>query len=294
MKNIYTTILIALIVNAVGFAQGNNNSISNTQHNNKVHSSAHDSDHSNHHHATHNHTSETKQHKIQFTEGTLEINGIGDLTISATDGQEVIIESEVENHDHDKRSKGLKSLNSAGIDDNTGLGIAAIKEGSTLTLTQVGKDCNCNGVTVYVPKSVKISISHKTVDGDHVKVSDIANEIIISTLYQNIQLHNITGPMSVKTVYGEVEADFSKVSQQGSISINAVYGLVDVSLPSNTKANLELSANYGEIFSDMNVEVEKNEGMQSLSTTKIKGLLNDGGVLINLKSSYDNIYLRSK
>lgn len=293
--------MISLTMVIVGYSQTStktNSSVSNiNSHNIHVHANANTGQHhDSHHHGSHGHSAKTKQYKVSFNSGTVEINGIGELEILSTDGTEVIIESDIENHDKDHRSVGLKSLNSAGIDDNTGMGISAIKNdnGSTLELTQIGNECNCHGVKVYVPKAVKVSVNHKSIHGEYIKINDISNEIIISTLYQDVDLINITGPMSVKTVYGSVEADFNTVSQKGSITINAVYGLVDVSLPSDSKANLELSASYGEILSDMNVEVEKNGDLRSLSTTKVKGTLNGGGVLVKIKSSYENVYLRSK
>lgn len=293
MKNIYITLILSLIFGLTANSQTRTETHTTTKTNHHTDGSAHHHSDS-HNHDSHHSNTETKQHKVNFSSGLIEINGIAELEILSAPGSEVIIESEVEDHEHDERSKGLKSLNSAGIDDNTGLGISAVKDGTTLNLTQVGKNCNCNGVKIYIPKSVKISINHKTSDGEHIKIKDIANEIIISSLYQNVTLENITGPMSIKTVYGNVESDFSKVSQRGSISINAVYGLVDVSLPRDTKANVQLSASHGEILSDMNVQVEEENDIRSVSTTKVQGTINGGGVLINLKSSYDNIYLRSK
>lgn len=294
MKYIFSTLILTVILIMSGISQtaaySNVNISDNTNHH--VNVRAYENESTSHH--SHHHNLETKQYKINFNSGTVEINGIGELEILSTDGDEVIIESDIENHDKDNRSAGLKSLNSAGIDDNTGMGISANKNGSTLELTQIGNECNCHGVKVYVPKAVKVSVNHKSVHGEYIKINGISNEIIISTLYQNVDLINITGPMSVKTVYGNVEADFNNVNQKGSITINAVYGLVDVSLPSDSKANLELSASYGEILSNMNVEVEKDGDLRSLSTTKVKGTLNGGGVLVKIKSSYENVYLRSK
>ena len=101
--------------------------------------------------------------------------------------------------------------------------------------------------------------------------------------------------MSVKTVYGEVEADFSKVSQQGSISINAVYGLVDVSLPSNTKANLELKSTMGTVFTNFDFKIPSSKGLKQYGNSrKIDTKLNNGGVKISLSSSTGNVYLRKK
>ncbi len=294
MKNILLTLLLLSMTIITGLTQTSAAINTNTHINN--HSSVNINAHANtsHHHNSHHHNASTKQHKINFNSGQIYIDGVGDLMVLSTTGNEVIIESEVTNHEQDKRAQGLKPLNSAGIEDNTGMGISAKVDGDMLTITQISNDCNCEGVKIYVPKSVKISISNKDVHANDIEINDIESEIIISTLYQNVTLTNVSGPMSVKSVYGNVEGIFKEVDQNGSITINAVYGFVDVSLPQSTKANLRLSASYGELLSDMNVEVEKEGNMQKLSSTKVKGTLNGGGVLIDLKSSYENVYLRSK
>lgn len=287
MKNI---LLIQLIINVIlvsGFAQTNHmtNINSYTSNHNSVNV---------HNHHSHKHNTETKQHKINFSSGAMFVEGVSDLEVLSTTGNEVIIESAVVNQEQDKRSAGLKPLNSAGIEDNTGMGLSAIVKDQNLTITQISNDCNCEGVKIYVPSNVKISINNKNVHANDIKINDVKSEIIISTLYQNVSLYSVTGPMSIKTVYGNVEGDFKEVNQKGSITINAVYGFVDISLPQSTKANLILSASYGELLSDMNVEVEKDQNMRKLSSTKVRGTLNGGGVLIDLKSSYENVYLRSK
>ena len=84
------------------------------------------------------------------------------------------------------------------------------------------------------------------------------------------------------------------MSQQAPISISSVNGELDITIPSNTKADLVLSTFSGDIFTDMDIEFDKKskEGLSIIGGNKIKGTLNGGGVDILLNTINDNIYLR--
>jgi hypothetical protein len=92
-----------------------------------------------------------------------------------------------------------------------------------------------------------------------------------------------------------VEATFSTLSQKGSISIHSIYDFVDVSLPAGAKANIGIETPYGDIYSDVDINVATTDkGMRVISGSKLKGTVNGGGVDLRLTSSYENIYLRKK
>ena len=67
---------------------------------------------------------------------------------------EVIVSTMVEEDEGNDRSRGLKLLNSLGLDDNTGFGISVNKEGNNLNIRQISKTCSCNEVTIKVPKNM--------------------------------------------------------------------------------------------------------------------------------------------
>ena len=114
-------------------------------------------------------------------------------------------------------------------------------------------------------------------------------------MYNDVKLVNVTGPMSVKSVYGSVEANFSSLSQKGSISIHSIYDFVDVTLPATVKADVNLKTPFGNIYSDIDIDVKTTEkGMRVISGSDLKGTVNGGGVEVVLTSSYENIYLRKK
>lgn len=233
--------------------------------------------------------------KASHSTGTLIIKGVDEATITAYDGNEVIISADVKHNEEEyERAKGLKVINSLGLDDNTSMGLSAKKEGEDFVITQIG-ECACSdgdGFQIQVPRSMKVEYSHNNYNGEDIIFDGISQELVVSALHNDLKLKNVTGPMAVKTVYGEIEAKFSEVAQDNSISINSVYGLVDVSLPSNANADLNLKTPYGQIHTNFDIKIEKTEGMRQVSSKKVKGKINNGGVAFNVTANYENIYLR--
>lgn len=233
-----------------------------------------------------------KSYDTKFNKGKVEIVDIGDLRIVESKINTVTIESEVEQDEKSDRAKGLRALNSAGLSDNTGMGISATVENGVLKITQISNDCFCEDVTIYVPNNVSIVFQGNNMSGGELLIEKVSNEINVSALHHNLILKDVTGPMAVKTVHGNIDGTFSNVNQDGSISIHAVYGHVDIGVPSSTKAELQLRAPYGEIYSDMDIQFDQDGEMRTISGKKINGSINGGGVPMMLKATYDNVYLR--
>lgn len=238
-----------------------------------------------------------KEYKVSHNSGKIILAGLDDVDVTAYDGSEVIITAHIDHDDEDSnRAAGLKMINSAGLDDNTGLGLSANKEGADLLVTQIG-ECSCSdgeGYQIKIPRSMGVEYSHSTYNGEELILSNISEEIVVSCNHTSITLDDVTGPMSIKTVYGSIEGNFKSLNQDNSISLNSVYGLVDIALPSSSKARLSLRTPYGQIYTDFDIDVEQKDGLRELSSKKVNGTINSGGVEMSLKSNYENIYLRKK
>jgi DUF4097 and DUF4098 domain-containing protein YvlB len=147
---------------------------------------------------------------------------------------------------------------------------------------------------VKVPKNVIVVYEHSTPYGSKVYFTSISGEIEVKTNHSSVILDNVTGPMTISTVHGKIEASFGSLNQNGPVSIASSHGLVDVTLPGGTKADLTLSSSWGEIYSDFDITVEKSSSLKSYSSNEVKGTLNGGGVNFNVSSTHGNIYLRKK
>tara|TARA_Y100000114_G_scaffold150097_1_gene165219 strand:+ start:59843 stop:60625 length:783 start_codon:yes stop_codon:yes gene_type:complete len=222
---------------------------------------------------------------------TLILKELNRVAVEAHDGNQVLMTSE--NHgDHPERAQGLKPLSARG-EDNTGIGLNVTTSGNEVTVFQAARRSQGKYV-IKVPKGMKVQIEHTGQhEGGKIEVSGLSTELEISGRYNSVYLKNITGPALVNTIYGKIEADFASLSQKGPTSLVSVYSTVDVTLPTNTKANLLVKTPYGEAYSDLNIEFPKTEEMRKISSA-IEGTLNGGGVGLELKASYGNVYLRKK
>jgi len=238
-----------------------------------------------------------QEYTVTHSAGKLILEGVDNAIITAYDGNEIRITADIDRDSEEvERSKGLKVVNSLGLVDNTDLGLAANKDGENFVITGIGSgSCGCDGeYEIQIPRSMGVEYSHSTYDSDELIINGVSQEIIVSTNYSDVQLKNVTGPMSIKTVYGDIDASFETLNQQSSVSLNSVYGLVDIALPPNSKADVSMRTPYGQILTDMDIQVDKTEGMRELSSKRVSGTINGGGVDLILKSGYENIYLRQK
>jgi predicted membrane protein len=237
---------------------------------------------------------QAQDYKVAKSTGKLVVN-LSSVRIEGYSGTEIVFSSLSEDRQSDERAKGLQPINGAGMIDNTGLGINVSDKGTTIEVTQVSQ--KGGKVKIMVPKGVSVSYSFdKVMNNGKAYFKNIESEVEVSVQYNSVDLENVTGPLSVKTIYGSVEAKF-KDNMKGPISIVSIYGHVDVAIPATTKANLKMSTSYGEIFaaSELKIDLEKTPNandMISYSNSNVKGKLNGGGMDFTLKSDYSKIYLR--
>jgi predicted membrane protein len=230
-----------------------------------------------------------QEFKISKNSGRLEIN-IGKVTVEGYNGNEIIFTSKDRERKDDERAKGLKEINGLGLDDNTGLGINVVDKGTTVVVKQL-KKMNSPEIKIMVPKGVTISYAFESQYGGDVSFKNVEGEIEVSANYNSVELINVSGPITAKSIYGHIEASFDQ-TVKGPISIVSVYGYADVTLPGTVKANLKLSTSYGELFMspDFKMEVDRGEDDENRVTGKING----GGINIGITCNYGKVYVRKK
>jgi len=222
---------------------------------------------------------------------TVIIKEVNRVSVEAYDGSEILIENSNSNA-KPERAEGLKALSARG-EDNTGIGLNVEQSGNEVIIFQASKRPQ-GKFTIKVPKSVKVQIEHTgNWEGGKIEVYGVTGELEISGRYNSVYLEDVSGPALVNTVYGEVHAIFTSLSQSGPTSLVSVYSTVDVTLPANTKADVSIKTPYGEAYSDLDIELPKTDGMRKIGST-VQGTLNGGGVELAIKASYANAYLRKK
>jgi hypothetical protein len=235
-----------------------------------------------------------QEYKVAQSTGKLILKDIDEVMVKGYSGSEIVFTGEAEEDEEPERAKGLKMVNALGLEDNTGLGISVRKDGGNVVVEKVGNNCSCE-IDIKLPASMSLEYEHSNYNGSEVHIEDVSGEVLISAMYNDVKLVNVTGPMSVKSIYGSVDAIFSNISQKGSISLRSIYDFVDVTMPSTAKFDVKLETPYGNIYSDIDIDVKTTEdGMRVISGSNLKGTVNGGGVDVVITSSYENIYLRKK
>lgn len=116
----------------------------------------------------------------------------------------------------------------------------------------------------------------------------------LHTVYGNMNIIGNHKSVHAHATYGDVESTLKRVDDMDVIFIHSTYGSVDLSLPKTLEAALDLSTSYGEIYSDLALEKDgKVMSSNHCGGSDGKYTMNGGGKAIEVKATYDNIYLRS-
>ena len=246
----------------------------------------------------------SQENKFEYTpkvKNKLHINNLlGKITLKNASGNALVIESDF-NVDRPERAEGLSILGA--LEDNTKLGANVSEENGVVTITGITKKVQDYSYVILVPEGINVILNYRNPFAN----SDIAFEsykgsVEVETLSSNVHIIDCTGPFTVNSVSGNVEATFSVLSEDGPTSLASVSGLVDVSIPENTKSTVKISNTMGDVYNNLDlVRVSKKEAdarKEGLNDIKQGGdgeyTLNGGGQKLLLNSVTGNIYLRKK
>ena len=216
----------------------------------------------------------------------VKIESKADITIKTHSKNQLLINADKMSKTPE-RAKGLKLVGEAGA-ANTDVGFYVVTDGNNLIVKNLRKS---EGAVLYLPATQKISV-RTTWHGD-IEITGFSNEIeATAEINGSVSITDVTGPITADALNGEVAIVFNKVSQASPISIYTTNGVLDISIPANTPADLTLSTINGEIYTNFDITVPDKNGLKAIATKKVRGKINQGGVPIQLKSTNGTIYLR--
>lgn len=218
-----------------------------------------------------------------------------ELEIIGHSSNEVILKT-TEYRGIPEKAKGLKPLSAYG-EDNTNIGLYYNVKGNTVEISGASRSANDGEYTIRIPQNIKLKIESDGWNSDNIRVTGMDNEIEIKANSADIELVKVSGPLVLHSMNGEIEVDFSQLSQKTPTSINSTNGDIDISLPASSKANFRMSCLNGEIYTDLNINMDEGDG-KNLNRIgggmKARGSIGGGGVEVSLMGLNGNIYLRKK
>lgn len=246
----------------------------------------------------------SQENKFEYTpkvKNKVEIfNLIGKITLKNSTSNSIVIESDF-NLDKPDRADGLNLLGTS--EDNTNLGINVSEDGGSVKIAGVTKKVQEYSYTISIPDGMSVNLDyHSPFAHDNLEIDSYSGSVEIKTLTASVKITNCTGPFTVNTISGDIEAEFSSLNQDEPTSLASVSGLVDITLDANTKANLTLSNITGDVYNNLNLVSEEKEngsdrkkGLDMIGSRKNqKYTLNGGGQKLLLNTVSGNIYLRKK
>lgn len=230
----------------------------------------------------------------------------GGINVTAYDGRDVILDTHGAAARHRRRSEeedqAPQGMHKLEIPGNMGLDV--VEENNVVTIKSTSWSGN-GELTIMVPR--KSSVQLKCMNNGDIEVNGVDGEVDAENLNGRIFLNNISGSVVAHSLNGEVKASLDRVDPNKGMSFSTMNGAVDVSLPRDTKANLRMKTDNGDIYSDFDVKLSADRSAQTETSGNpregryhvrvdkaLRGTINGGGPEIQLISFNGQIYLRQK
>ena len=206
----------------------------------------------------------------------------GGIEIRGYDGKDVILDSaggSGKRKDREER-KGPRRIDIAN-------GFSMSEDNNVVTIH--GSSGGSSHLALQVPFQTNLEI--KCTNCGETQISNIAGDIDINVTNGGIRLTNTSGAVLAHSLNSRVFAFFEKAPQK-PISLSTLNGGLDVTVPGDTKVNLNVKTSNGKIYSDFDVRLAGGTLMQP--GKGLGGTINGGGVEMRLQSFNGSIYLRRK
>jgi hypothetical protein len=220
----------------------------------------------------------------------------GSLKVVGYEGKEVVVNVTAE-AGQKKESSGGGGMKRIG--GNSGGDVTAEEDHNTVKVS-VGLS-HFSVIEVKVP-STGVTLNIGTVNDGRIEVENVNGQLEVSNVNGPITLTNIAGSAVATTVNGDVVVGFRSVDPQAPMAFSTLNGKIDVTFPASLKAKVRLKSEKGDIFTDFDVAITKNnptvnksnEGHMSKITIDdwVLGTINGGGPELMMKTTYGGIFIR--
>lgn len=232
--------------------------------------------------------------------GELDVDQIsGDINVIAYEGKEVIVKATVHEDDghcgecNDR--KGMKKISGSSVN---------ISAEENNNLVQIHNEMwnNKTDLEIKVPKNFSLKL--RTINDGDIYVENVNGIIEASNTNGDVTLIDVGGSASADTTNGEVKVSFVKMDTAANMAFSSFNGDVEVSFPKSLKANIKAKSDMGDIFTDFDMNVAKNEPEVEKKTNSgsykvkieqwVRGTINGGGSELLFKTYNGDILIKAK
>jgi|SRR5579859_468768 len=220
-------------------------------------------------------TDEFHQTYALSADGRVELDNInGDVHISSWDRNEVKVDAV-------KYADTKERLDEAKIEIDSG------KDRLSIRTHYPSHDNNWNWGSHNNPASVEYTLTvPRTVRLDEIKlingaldIAGVSGEVRASCINGRLEAHDLAGRSRLETINGRLNAHFAELAGH-SVELSSVNGSVELTIPSDSKAELEASTVSGSIDNDFGLHVNHHQFVGR----DLRGELGSGGTRIKLSN----------
>jgi DUF4097 and DUF4098 domain-containing protein YvlB len=158
---------------------------------------------------------------------------------------------------------------------------------------------------IRVPINTSLNLS--TVNHGDIQVQNVRGEIDVNNVNGKVTLLDISGAVVAHALNKDLIVTMNDVFPDKAMSFSTLNGDIDVVFPANLKANVNLKADNGDIYSDFEIQLSKEPKKVVEENTRstggkykvrversIHGTINGGGPEILFKSFQGDIFIRKE
>jgi hypothetical protein len=220
----------------------------------------------------------------------------GSIMVTGYDGKEVVVQA-TRREERESSRGGMKRV------PITSTGLTAEEENNEV---DIGAQSNQHAVdlTIQVPR--RASLHLRTVNDGDITVTGVEGELDVNDINGNVTLKNVSGNAIAHALNGKVLVTFDRINAQKAMAFSSMNGDVDITFPADLKANVSMTSDRGDVFSDFDIQLDQRaaptqtpaQGQRQGGRFKVvmdktvRGKINGGGQEIQFKNFNGNIYIR--
>lgn len=233
----------------------------------------------------------------------------GSITVNGYDGNEVIVTAMARENNKSYKSKN-KYKNKNKDKGNSKMGMKRITDnGLSYTVEEINNSVYVKytpgGTTidfeVKVPRDFSVDL--KTVNAGVITVDGVNGTHEASNTNGKITMTNVGGSVVADALNRDITIGFRTVTPNTTMMFTSLNGDIDVTFPSNLKANVNARSDFGNVYTDFEIKLNKNKpltkttkksGVYKVKREKgISGSINGGGSELTFKTLNGDVLIRS-
>jgi DUF4097 and DUF4098 domain-containing protein YvlB len=219
----------------------------------------------------------------------------GGITVKSYEGKDVIVEARVRNEEKHRGASNMRRI------PMTSTGLSVEEDNNQIN---IGTDSTQRTIDLTISVPTNTSLILRSVNDGDIVVNGVNGEIDVNNVNGDVTLNRVAGNAIAHALNGKVLVTFTSINAK-PMAFSSMNGDIDVTFPATVKANINLTNNQGDVYSDFDVTMQPSapkqiveDGRRSGGKFRVKidktvrGTINGGGPEIQFKNFNGDIFIR--